>query len=65
MKPSYPTWVCSECAMAEGGKRPALAAFHPGICDICLKEKMVTEPRDYRLTYIVKTKGFDIQEELD
>jgi len=45
----YPSWVCRECAASYGGrcKRGAVATFHPDICDVCNKWKVVTEPRDY------------------
>lgn len=48
MKP-YPTWVCMECALENGGHRiPNHAStIHLGPCDLCHIVKYVTEPRDF------------------
>jgi hypothetical protein len=44
-------WICGTCAKKNGGRWPKghLGTFHNGICDWCGKEKVVTEPRDWRL----------------
>ena len=57
MKNDYATWICYKCARANGGRSSGLSTFHNGICDICLKERTVTEPRDYRLSHLLKTKA--------
>lgn len=48
-KSDYPSWICSDCAKLVSchSTYSILATFHEGICDVCLKEKSVTEPRDY------------------
>jgi hypothetical protein len=44
----YPQWVCSDCAVAAGGKkRGENATWHEGKCGICGLTKGVTEPRDF------------------
>lgn len=45
-------WICSECAKSKGGYWPEghVGTFHDGKCDVCEREKLVTEPRDYRLS---------------
>lgn len=56
---SYPDWVCADCGMKHGRHNPGIATWHLGRCDICGKEKAVTEPRDFghlSLTEIL-TKG--------
>lgn len=48
LKP-YPVWVCDKCALdaSEGEKPISLSTYHAGICDVCTKNKAVTEPRDF------------------
>jgi hypothetical protein len=47
-KRKYPSWVCRECGMAaSGGKSFALSTYHLDECDVCGKEKEVTQPRDF------------------
>ena len=47
LKP-YPSWVCYDCAMGAGGRDDGSdCTFHQGQCDVCGRERMVTEPRDY------------------
>ena len=43
----YPAWVCSDCGQKYGRRIPSLATYHIGVCGVCSKETMVTEPRDY------------------
>ena len=44
----YPSWVCLECGLkASKGVSHALSTWHEGKCDICKKNKPVTEPRDF------------------
>lgn len=43
----YPDWVCADCGMKHGQHNPGIATWHLGRCDICGKEKAVTEPRDF------------------
>lgn len=44
----YPQWVCSDCAVAAGGKlRGAGATWHEGKCGVCGVTKSVTQPRDF------------------
>ena len=49
-KSDYPAWVCTECALKNGGRFPRdhMATFHMGECGWCKKRASVTEPRDYR-----------------
>jgi hypothetical protein len=44
---NYPQWICHECGVKYGKKECGVATWHQGKCDVCGKEKMVTEPRDY------------------
>jgi len=57
---NYPTKVCSDCGIEANrltclkkyGAEPkqkafTVSTFHKAICDVCGKEKMVTEPRDF------------------
>ena len=52
LKP-YPSWICVSCGLKglrEMNKtlpENSIATFHFGTCDVCGKEKPVTEPRDY------------------
>lgn len=43
----YPSWLCSQCALATNGRLPTMACFHMDICGVCNEWKSVTEPRDY------------------
>lgn len=47
MADHYPDWVCAECGTAHGTRQLACATWHYGVCDVCGREEMVTEPRDY------------------
>ncbi len=46
---AYPTWVCQECALANGGRLfpNHVSTIHKGRCGICKKMRWVTQPRDY------------------
>lgn len=45
---NYPEWVCAECGMrASGGRCFEISTYHIGKCDVCGKECMVTQPRDF------------------
>lgn len=48
-KDDYPSWICSECAEANGGRWPKghVATFHNGTCGWCNQTAGVTEPRDW------------------
>ncbi|MBU4331607.1 hypothetical protein KKD19_05980 [Patescibacteria group bacterium] len=44
----HPYWVCQECGSeASEGRQFEVSCWHPGTCDICGKEKEVTEFRDF------------------
>lgn len=45
--PEYPAWICGDCGQAHGRRPAGICTFHVGTCDICDREEMVTEPRDY------------------
>ena len=43
-----PDWVCSECGLKYGARRPGLATWHLDECGVCgRKDIAVTEPRDF------------------
>jgi len=51
-----PDWVCDDCGVKWGnvwdgetysGPRLHCATYHEGECDVCHKERPVTEARDY------------------
>ena len=46
----YPSLVCTECALKNGGRFPRdhIATFHIGDCGWCKKKCSVSQPRDYR-----------------
>lgn len=46
---SYPSNVCYECARQARGEMPAgvTASMHKGRCDVCRKDAIVADPRDY------------------
>lgn len=45
----YPTWTCKDCALKCGGvvKPEHISCWHLDVCDICDKECLVTQPRDF------------------
>ena len=49
-KRDYPEWICTECAITNGGRFPRdhIATFHVGECGWCKKKASVSQPRDYR-----------------
>lgn len=45
---NYPSKVCSDCGLkASNGRSFQISTFHKAICDVCGKEKSVTQPRDF------------------
>jgi hypothetical protein len=44
---NYPSWICLKCGIRYGRREPGAATWHIGKCDVCGKEKSVTEPRDF------------------
>jgi hypothetical protein len=46
LKP-YPELVCSDCGLKYGLPKGGVSTFHMNKCDVCGKNKPVTEPRDY------------------
>lgn len=41
-------WVCLDCGKQYSKRKPfLLSTFHTGICDICKKEKAITQARDF------------------
>ncbi len=40
-------WVCLDCGKKYGRRLPDMATWHKGKCNICGKEKNVTQPRDF------------------
>lgn len=48
MKRKYPHWVCKDCGLkASKGKAFEVSTYHPGVCEVCLKFKALTEARDF------------------
>lgn len=49
MKPStdQPTWVCVACGEKWGRKPCGIATWHMNACQVCGKNKPVTEARDF------------------
>lgn len=43
----YPQWICYECGIEHGRRTPGLATWHLDTCDVCGKNRAVTEPRDF------------------
>lgn len=43
--------ICAYCAKKSGGQMPPehIATWSMGVCGVCNKEGIVTEPRDYGL----------------
>ena len=42
-----PVWVCAPCGETWGTKACGIATWHVNQCDVCGKNRAVTEPRDY------------------
>lgn len=40
-------WVCQECGSKHSKKQYQVSTWHIGICDICKKEKPITQLRDF------------------
>ena len=47
MSNPYPVWICVPCGNKHGNRSAGIATFHYGVCGICGKEAIVTEPRDF------------------
>lgn len=47
MTRDYPRWCCWECGVKHGTKKPRIASWHFGKCDVCRLNNNVTEPRDF------------------
>jgi predicted ATP-dependent serine protease len=47
MTNKFPIWVCQDCGNKASKKQFAVSTWHLGKCDICRKEKFVTEYRDF------------------
>jgi len=44
----YPTWICQECGSKyHTGGGTVISTWHKNKCDVCGKQKYVTEPRDF------------------
>jgi ribosomal protein L37AE/L43A len=43
----YPNWACEECGKKHGRGRKSVSTWHYGKCDVCEKNKNVTEVRDF------------------
>ena len=39
--------VCQDCGTKNGWKQRTISTWYPGTCDICGKEKTVTQFRDF------------------
>lgn len=40
-------WICSQCGIKHGTKKPDNATWHAGVCSYCNQKQYITEPRDY------------------
>ena len=47
MSDEYPKWACLECGKKHGRMVPEVSSWHYGKCDVCTKNRSVTEPRDF------------------
>lgn len=43
----YPCWLCFECGEKYGRHACGASTWHKDKCDVCGKEALVTEPRDF------------------
>ncbi len=47
----YPAFICHTCGEEYGQpervRKGLVSTFHFGLCDICGREDLLTEPRDY------------------
>ncbi len=49
------SWVCADCGVAHGTRKPKECTWHEGRCDICGKAKGITQGRDWGVyTYLPK-----------
>jgi hypothetical protein len=46
---AYPVWICLDCGREHGKRAEANrgCTLHEGVCDLCGRKAMVTEPRDF------------------
>ena len=42
-----PIWICYNCGVNHGTRRPTMATMHAGTCDVCGQQANVTQGRDY------------------
>lgn len=40
-------WICYNCGVKHGTRRPTMATMHAGTCDVCGQQANVTQGRDY------------------
>ena len=45
--PDYPASICADCGEKRGRRPCGIATWTMGVCDLCGRPEMVTEPRDY------------------
>lgn len=43
----YPVSICGSCGVKHGRREAGIATFYAGVCGVCGKSCVVTEPRDY------------------
>lgn len=43
----YPKEICLTCGQKHGRRSCGIATWTVGVCDLCGKEDMLTEPRDF------------------
>ncbi|MCK9369990.1 hypothetical protein M0R04_08810 [Candidatus Dojkabacteria bacterium] len=46
-------WICNECGKEKYNRHVGVATWHIGKCDVCKKEKAVTEPRDFYQEFVI------------
>lgn len=49
MNRPYPDWICHDCGVKYGKRLlpDHVATFHIDKCDVCGRDTLVTEPRDF------------------
>lgn len=53
---AYPAWICADCGLKFGKRRPLWATWHTGRCGWCDETASVTEPRDFGYPSYLDTK---------
>lgn len=43
----YPNWICWPCGDKLGRRECGTATWHKGLCEVCNRVAMVTEPCDF------------------